>query len=92
MHMQIEFAESSPHDWGIAGLSDGTIGVIAIKVFNASGTLVYSTYNDSNMAGTNLQVIEFDPRDYGTGTYTIEVILKQAPSDERVTNFGIAWR
>ena len=70
-----------------------TIGVIGIKVYNPDGELILNTYDQDYITGINLQVVEFDPRENGgAGTYTIEVILKQAAQHGRTTNFGIAWR
>lgn len=87
---RIKFSEdSSSHNY-TAGLSTGTIGVVAIKVYDPNGDLVLSTYNNSYIEGANLQVVEFEPE--MAGTYVIKVVLKQATSDGRVTNFGIAWR
>ena len=71
----------------------GMIGVIGMKVYNPSGTVVVDTFSQSYIDGINLQVVEFDPRETGgAGTYRIEVILKTAAENNRVTNFGIAWR
>ena len=35
---------------------------------------------------------DFDPRPYGTGSFTIKVTQTVSASDSRVTNFGISWR
>lgn len=89
---RLEYDDSMAHTTPPAALSEGSIGVIAIKIYDPSGNLILSTYDEEYMEGTNLQVVEFDPREYGTGTYTIEVVLKIAAEGGRATNFGMAWR
>ena len=71
-------------------LPSGTIGVVGLTVYSPTGEQVLST--DWFTRGINLQVVEFDPTEYGTGTYTIKVFLIEPASDGRTTNFGIAWR
>ena len=67
----------------------GEIGEVWLTVYDPNGEKVIETEGGF---GANLKVIEFDPRLYGTGTYTLEVMLLEPQSDGEVTNFGIAWR
>ena len=83
---RLKFDASTGHE-NLSGLS-GTIGELKLEVYSPGGSLVASctTY------GANLKVVEFDPRPYGTGTYTIKVTQTSSASGDRATNFGVAWR
>lgn len=79
--------ESSTGHADLDGLT-GTIGELRLDVYSPSGSLVASC----TTTGANLKIVEFDPRPYGTGTYTIRVTQTVSASGSRATNFGIAWR
>ncbi|MBO5096881.1 MAG: S8/S53 family peptidase [Agathobacter sp.] len=66
----------------------GKIATVELHIYSPSGAYVTGLTSEN----ANLKVLEFDPRNYGTGTYTIKVILKTAASNGEVTNFGVAWR
>ena len=84
---RIEFASADGvHIWDDA--PEGKIAVVELHIYSPNGTYVTGLTSDN----ANLKVIEFDPRDYGTGTYTIKVVLQKAASNGETTNFGIAWR
>ena len=85
---QVQFTSGEEHS--VDNLSDDTIGVVDIYVYTPDGELVLKT--TSYTRGINLQVVEFDPTEYGVGTYTIKVSLREAASDGRTTYFGIGWR
>lgn len=83
---RLKFNASTGHE-SLSGLS-GTIGELKLEVYSPGGSLVASC----TTPGANLKVVEFDPRPYGTGSYTIRVTQTVAASEDRATNFGVAWR
>ena len=84
----IKFAAGEEHTED--NLPIGRGGVVGLSIYSPTGQRVLDTAWFTR--GINLQVVEFDPRDYGVGTYTIKVYLIEPASDGRATNFGVAWR
>ena len=75
-------------DHSVGGTPSGTIGNVSIEVRSPSNALVKSITSQY----ANVKVFQFNPSDYGTGTYT--VIIKQLipQSSGQVTKFSWGWR
>lgn len=84
----IKFATGEEHTED--NLPFGRCGVVGLSIYSPTGERVLDTAWFTR--GINMQVVEFDPRTYGIGTYTIKVYLIEPASGGRTTNFGVAWR
>lgn len=73
-----------------AVIPDGTIAEVRLLIYDPSGNLVVSSPVTSTTNGANLKVIQFNTNGIA-GTYTIKVLLTEPASDDRITNFGVAW-
>ena len=88
---RIEFeTDSGSHSQ--SEIPTGTIASVALEVYSPDNELVVSLTSNYLVREANLKVVEFDPREYGTGTYIIKVKLVIPASGNRTTNFGVAWR
>ena len=83
----LKYDTSDANHESLEGLS-GTIGELKLEVYSPGGERVAVC----EKVGANLKIAEFDPRPYGTGTYTIRVTQTISASGSRATNFGVAWR
>ena len=69
---------------------EGTIAELKIEVRSPDNTLVEEASCDTS--GANLKVVEFNPKNYGTGTYKIRITQTSNTISGRSSLFGVAWR
>ena len=75
-------------DHSVGGTPSGTIGNVSIEVRSPSNTLVKSITSQY----ANVKVFQFNPSDYGTGTYTVIIKQLTPQSSGQVTKFSWGWR
>lgn len=83
-----KFAPINPHIGNISDDPTNTIAPLAnldMVIIAPNGTRL--TYNGAS--SDNLVIAEFDPDDYGTGTYTVEIYIRNTTTAR--TYFSICW-
>lgn len=75
-------------DHSVGGTPSGTIGNVSIEVRSPSNALVESITSQY----ANVKVFQFNPSDYGTGTYTVIIKQLTPQSSGQVTKFSWGWR
>ena len=86
---RIKYATGEEHSLDNIPATAVPIAEVGLAIFAPDGQMV-AAYTGTT--GANLKIVEFDPREYGTGTYTIQVALSVPREDGENTNFGVAWR
>ena len=86
---RIKFATGDDHSIENMPATGVPIAEVGLAIYAPDGQKV-TAYTGTT--GANLKVLEFDPRQYGTGTYIIQVALAVPREDGENTNFGVAWR
>ncbi|MBQ3002379.1 MAG: S8 family serine peptidase [Clostridia bacterium] len=82
------FANDNSHNEEISEDTSNTVAVLAnldMVIIAPDGTRL--TYNGAS--SDNLVIAEFDPDDYGTGTYTVEIYIRNTTTAR--TYFSICW-
>ena len=69
-----------------SGTALQSLANLNIYVYYGSTLVDYSTCDRGNV-----EIIDFDPRDYGTGTYTIKVIPEPTSATPNTTYYTVAW-
>lgn len=77
------------HNIGTAPRTNAPIANLDLAVVDPNGNELPLNAFINYDSNTNLAIIEFDPDVYGTGTYTVEVWIRDSTGTP--TYFGLAW-
>ena len=85
----IWFSSAPPHPSDAVPSTDAPIANLDLAIIGPSGNELPLNAFINYDSNTNLAIIEFDPDVYGTGTYTVNVWIRN--STGAPTYFGLAW-
>ena len=85
----IQFADGVSHELNEAPA--GALSVVGITIYAPDGSYVKGLTSNSGVYNANLKIIEFDVSKYGSGKYTINVILQKQTSDGRKSTVDVSW-